>query len=545
MTEAKPEHISADRLKTLIHGEAELALIDVREHGQYGEDHLFFAVPIAYSELETRIVRLVPNRGTQIVLYGDRQSTEAVTAAATALLRLGYRDVAILEGGIEAWKKAGYSTFAGVHVPSKTFGELAEHAYGTPHLSAEQLRERLAETGRQVIVLDGRPLDEYRKMSIPGAICCPNGELAFRVGALAPDPETEIVVNCAGRTRSIIGAQTLINLGIPNPVYALENGTQGWYLADYPLERQADRRYPDEVADEVSAASRDRAQALARRFSIAMIDAAKLRSWWENDGLTVFVLDIRTEEEFVADRFPSSVRHAPGGQLLQATDQYVGTRNSRIVLYDGDGIRAPVVASWLKQLGWQVFLISDRGALSDLPEAPDYRPVLKRAQFIEPALLRQFLEGHPETVVLDARPSQEFRKSRLRGATWVIRPTLMETVKDDRSENILLLGEKREKLELLAEDLERAGFAEITLAVANGATLTSLGLPMDEGADGLLDEACIDFLFFVHDRHEGNKVAARQYLEWETNLVSRLDPLEAGSFSIGDTGNSRRSGKNN
>ncbi|WP_459655385.1 rhodanese-like domain-containing protein, partial [Achromobacter xylosoxidans] len=69
-----------------------------------------------------------------------------------------------------------------------------------------------------------------------------------RAHGLAPDPKTTIVVNCAGRTRSIIGAQTLINLGVPNPVYALENGTQGWYLADFELDHGASRRYEDAVA---------------------------------------------------------------------------------------------------------------------------------------------------------------------------------------------------------------------------------------------------------------------------------------------------------
>ena len=97
------------------------------------------------------------------------------------------------------------------------------------------------------VIVDGRPFAEYRKMNIPGGICCPNGELVLRIRDIAPDPKTKIVVNCAGRTRSIIGAQTLIDFGIPNPVFALENGTQGWFLAGLALERGASRRYADAV----------------------------------------------------------------------------------------------------------------------------------------------------------------------------------------------------------------------------------------------------------------------------------------------------------
>src|SRR5690606_19223151 len=129
-----------------------------------------------------------------------------------------------------------YVTFAGVNLPSKTFGEIAEHVYNTPSVSADKLYAMLNDKSSKVVVLDGRPIPEYRKMNIPGSYCCPNGELALRVQELVPDPETTIVVNCAGRTRSIIGAQTLIHLDVPNKVYALENGTQGWYLHDYPLE---------------------------------------------------------------------------------------------------------------------------------------------------------------------------------------------------------------------------------------------------------------------------------------------------------------------
>ena len=78
--------------------------------------------------------------------------------------------------------------------------------------------------------------EEYKKMSIPQSICCPNAELPYKISSIVKDTKTEIIINCAGRTRSIIGAQTLINFGIKNRVYALENGTQGWFLSDLKLD---------------------------------------------------------------------------------------------------------------------------------------------------------------------------------------------------------------------------------------------------------------------------------------------------------------------
>src|SRR4051812_9944420 len=229
-----PAAVDASTLKSWLADGGELALLDVREAGEFGEGHLFHAVPLPYSRFELDIERLVPRQGTRIVLCDDGLSGVSQKAFLRAR-SAGYSRVHILEGGTAAWSAAGFKLFAGVNVPSKAFGELVETACHTPRVSAAELRA-MRERGERLVIVDGRPLAEYRKMSIPGGICCPNGELALRIGRIAADPATKIVVNCAGRTRSILGAQTLLNFGVPNPVYALENGTQGWFLAGLELE---------------------------------------------------------------------------------------------------------------------------------------------------------------------------------------------------------------------------------------------------------------------------------------------------------------------
>ena len=85
-------------------------------------------------------------------------------------------------------------------------------------------------------MLDSRPLDEYARFHVPGAVTCPGAELTLRFADLVPEPDALVVVSCAGRTRGIIGAQSLLTAGIPNPVMSLEGGTQGWRLAGLDLE---------------------------------------------------------------------------------------------------------------------------------------------------------------------------------------------------------------------------------------------------------------------------------------------------------------------
>lgn len=345
--------ISPATLRHWLADGAELALFDVREAGQFGEGHLFFAVPLPYSRLELDAPRLAPRKDVRLVLVDGGDGI--ATLAAGRLEALGYRQVLVLDGGVAAWQAAGHPLFKGVNVPSKTFGELVEHAYATPHISAHELDQWRRE-GKRFVLLDGRTLEEHHKMTIPGSVACPNGELAYRIGTLVPDADVPVVINCAGRTRSILGAQTLRNLGLANPVLALENGTQGWYLAGLTLEHGSRARYPDQVPQDLEAA-RAAAERLRQHFSIPLLDAAQAQAWVDDTHRTTYVLDIRSAEEVRAGTLAGAA-HAPGGQLIQATDQYVGVRRSRLILLDNEQVRAPVVASWLYQLGFEVAVLA-------------------------------------------------------------------------------------------------------------------------------------------------------------------------------------------
>ncbi|WCM48490.1 cystathionine beta-lyase [Pseudomonas sp. WJP1] len=514
----------------------EIALFDVREHGQYGEAHLFFAVNLPYSRVELEVRRLAPNLRVRLVIY-DQNGGDVAARSAERLQALGYSRVQVLEGGADGWQAAGYQLFAGVHVPSKAFGELVEEASHTPHVTARQLAQ-WQRSGEPLVVLDGRPFDEYRKMTIPGSVCCPNGELGYRVQDLVPDDSTPIVVNCAGRTRSIIGAQTLINLGVKNPVYALENGTQGWYLEDFQLEHGSTRRYADEVSSTNLPQQRLAASQLAAKVGVKSVTAAQVEQWAGEAARSLFLCDVRTAEEFAAGSLPGA-QHTPGGQLIQATDLYIGVRQARLVLIDSDGVRAPIVASWLRQLGHEAYVLA--GGVSSglaLPVADgvtyDALPSIT-AQSLSDALKDNAV------ALIDLRPSMSYRKAHIAGSRWSIRSLLADEV----------TAESR-PLVLLADDPRLAAFAAQALPGTQRTQARWLdggldawrtaGFAVQEGANTPPDDQCIDFLFFTHDRHAGNKEAARQYLAWENGLLAQmsadeiasLKPLRAPSQALDD-----------
>src|SRR5438874_692664 len=342
--------VSPDEVRVMLRDGGEMALLDVREEGVFSEQgHPFFANSVPLSRLELLIRDLVPRPLTRIVVY-DGGEDGLADRAATKLAPMGYRNLAVMAGGARGWAAAGYELFTGVNVPSKAFGELVEHRCETPHIAASELQRRL-DAGEEVLIVDSRPIGEFRNMSIPGAFDCPGAELVYRVPDRVPSPDTLVVVNCAGRTRSIIGAQSLRNAGLPNPIMALENGTMGWELAGLELARGREDALPPPSPDGLR-----RAQALAdkvaERFAIRRIDDAKLRQFEaEADHRTLYLFDVRSPEEYASGHL-AGARSAPGGQLVQATDVYMATRNARIVLVDDDGVRAVMTGSWLAQMGW-------------------------------------------------------------------------------------------------------------------------------------------------------------------------------------------------
>jgi len=515
--------VAAAGVKAMLKNGGELALLDVREEGVFARGHLLFAAPLPLSRLELGVAALVPRYSTRIVAIDDGDGL--AERAAALLMQLGYGDVSMLAGGNAAWRSAGYELFSGVHVPSKAFGEFVEHRAHTPSVSAEELKAKL-DAGEDLVILDSRPLEEYRAMSIPGGVDCPGAELVRSAHDAAPSPATLVVVNCAGRTRSIIGAQSLINAGVPNRVVALRNGTMGWHLAGFALERGASRR-PPAVTAQGLAKARAAARAVAQRAGVRFIDHATLaRLKAESDRRTLYVFDVRSPEEYAAGHLPGS-RSAPGGQLVQATDSYAATLNARMVLIDDDGVRAAMTASWLLQLGWcEVAVLADALAGQSLETGAERRQIRRlegrRPHAIEPRALEALLKAG-KAIVLDLATSLQFRDGHIPGAWFAMRSRLEETLPKLPKHDALVFTSPDGVLgELAAGDAESFAATPVHALKGGTAAWRAEGLPLEPGAERMANPP-EDVWYRPYDRAQGIEAAMKEYLSWEVDLVRQIE----------------------
>lgn len=516
--------VSPQEVQAALRGTGEIAFLDVREEGQFGEGHPFFAVNAAYGRLELDIGALVPRLATPIVLLDEGDGL--APKAAQRLAALGYSDLAAVEGGVSAWVAAGYEVYKSVNSRLKAFAEVVEHVFHTPAIEAADLA-RLKSEGANLVILDSRTPEEFARFHVPGAISCPGAELVEKFDAFVRDPEQLVVVSCAGRTRGIIGAQSLIDAQVPNRVVALKGGTQGWRLAGLTLESGAVPAAPEPD----HAAARARAEAVRVQYGVPLVDAATLARWRgaEAGARTTFLFDLRDAPDRAAQPVPGAVP-APGGQLVQSLDRWVGVQHARIVLIDSDGVRARLTAHWLIQLGEDVHVFE--GAPGDIAEAAE------AAQVAIPAVPRvsaqaaaDLLKDGARALSLDA--SAAYRASHAAGALWTLRPRLPALPADVLAAPALVLFAADAGVADLAA-LDLAGLTSARIVVVEGglAAWQGAGLPVAASPASPPDSERIDYLFWAHDRHDGNPDAMRTYLGWEEQLPGQVAAEGGGGFKL-------------
>ena len=535
----------------------EIALLDVRPESRFARGHPLFAASFPLGQLEALATERLPRPDVPIVIYGDGAydasdgSDADAEAAAGRLRQLGYRDVSLLAGGLDGWTASGGELFSDVNAPSKAFGELVAELAGTPLLPAAEVAALLhgspgqnSAPGRDgahrtdaappVVVVDARRFDEYTTMSIPTATSVPGAELVLRVRQLAPDPATTVIVNCAGRTRSIIGAQSLINAGLPNRVGALRNGTIGWTLAGLELDHGQEREAPDASPAVARRAAAD-AGRVAERAGVRQAGwtelAELLQAPDKGAARTVYRFDVRTPAEYAAGHLPG-FGSAPGGQLVQETDVYAPVRGALLVLADDGGGRAAMTGSWLAQMGWDVVVVAPpsreaAGRSGRLTRAAG-RPVRRPAPAVPltvPTVLAGWLRAG-EAAVVDLETSKRFLAGHIPGAAWALRRDLARPELADRlgrPERIVLTSSDGYLAAWAAADLDAAGQPAAGLFALAGGTegWARSGRPLEPGGE-LLSPA-VDVYRRPYEGTDIDPAVMQAYLDWEYGLVAQLE----------------------
>lgn len=533
--------LSAAAVKAHLGRDEEYALLDVREQEEYSREHPLLACCLPLSRLEILAPDLLPCCATPLFLMDSGDSAQECDApgqppraqrAAAILTAMGYARVSVMEGGLRAWKKTGFVTFTGVGALSKAFGELVEEELHTPRLEPAEVKAML-DRDENVAVVDIRPREEYAAMSIPGSINAPGCEVTTRIADLVPDPATLIVVNCAGRTRSIISTQTLRNAGVPNRVAALKGGTMNWRLAGFELEHGANRHSAPPSCAALDLA-RVRAARVARDYGVEFADLEDLRRWQkETDRHALYIFDIRQPEEFLAGHLPGS-HNAPGGQLVQATDEYAAVRQARYLLVDDTEVRAVMTAHWLKQMGLRHVAVlrgglggSGAGRLGLVfgaeSQRPESLPGLAGPSShiaLTPTQLQAALSGPRAPLCINVGESRRHRQGHIPGALWVVRARLARVrAAWPDALDIVLSADEETLARLAAVDAQTLWpEAQVRFLTGGNASWGAAGLPLEKGMPQAYS-AEDDIWYKPYEDVNAKAEAMSGYFSWEASLV--------------------------
>ncbi len=491
--------ISVTELSDLLGSQSgDVALLDIRETAEYNLAHIAGSCSLPRRQIEFRMTGLVPWHGARCVICDD-DGTRAALAAKT-LERMGYTDVSVLAGGLNRWVTEGRQTEWGVNVPSKDFGEKVLLHQEVPELEPDELAAWFAE-GKRPILLDSRTPEEHNRACIPGSRSMPGAELGLRIWDLAQDPQTPVVVHCAGRTRSIVGAGTLKRLGIPN-VYALKNGTMGWQLAGLELETGSNRL----DLPQPSPSGRQRAEQTARDVAetegVRFVDPSTARGILARaDKEIVYAFDVRSREEYASGHIPGFA-WVPGGQAVQATDNYVAVENGTL-LFTCDGfVRAAMTAAWFRQMDFPNVYVLDGGteawqaANSSLESGPPaevpagFDELRTRVEQQSPAQVSERLSSG-SLAILHVGTSDEYSRAHIPGSRWLSRSWLEPRVADfvpAPSTPIGVTCADGLNAVFAAATLNDIGYSNVAALQGGLAAWTAAGLATESGLTGVTDQ---------------------------------------------------------
>jgi rhodanese-related sulfurtransferase len=530
--------LNAHELRQMQESGSPHALVDVRERSEYALDQILGAVPIPRGLLEMRIGAIVPWGDVPVIVYCDDGYRSS--RAAETLEQIGYRDVSVLDGGINAWKDAGYETHYGVNVIGKDYGEKVAVQNGIVQLTPQQVQEMRER--ENVFILDSRTSEEFEKSHVPGAYSVPGGELPVKVLGLLEQPENKdakIVVNCAGRTRSILGADILRRMGLSD-VYALENGTMAWTMAGLDLEHGPARDLDAPQPEAARQRAAEFAENFAREEDVSGISVEDLRQLKDQNSWH-YVVDVRLPEEYAQGHIPGAIS-CPGGQLANALDEYIGVRQARFVCVSNGTTRAKIGAALCKRIGYPDVVYLDGGLdawreqVGELETARPASVILglsearKAVETISPANLKAWLNSDQPPRIMDVRRSSEFADRHIPGSTWIPRGDLERRIEryfPERSTDLVVVSNSGERATLAVVTVQSMDYQRVAVLDRGLDGWQEAGFETEEGLEGAdvtLQEAKEDADLVNRPnalaRSREDMIA---YLEWETRLGDKYE----------------------
>ncbi|MEO8204065.1 MAG: rhodanese-like domain-containing protein, partial [Betaproteobacteria bacterium] len=487
---------------------------------------LYGATFLPRRQIELRIGELVPHRQTPIVVCDGGGPDRRAARSAQTLAALGYTNVRVLAGGALAWQDSGRVLTEGSNVPSKLFGERIHATDNVPQVSAQQLAGWQA-GGRPHLVCDIRSPEEYARSRIPGARGAYGAELALLAADLCATAKP-VIVHCSGRTRSIIACQGLRALGVTD-VFALENGTMGWQLAGFELERDAGA---GTIAP--SSASAGHGERAARALSLAAgakaLPLESFAAWMRERSefrANIYPIDVRQVSEYVAGHVPGSIA-VPGGLAIQRADEFVPVRAGRIIFIDRGEARAWLSAYWFRRMGFaEVHVLEggidawaqgggslETGRGRGTPAG--WEAARRLAHYATPDEVNAQID---DLRIVNVDTSREFAKARLPRSHWVRYGELEDhasALAPGDCARMMLTCRDGTLSTLAAANLGRIGIRVRVLAGGIRAWQRA-GLATESGTDAATHAAAD----LVVQPYDSGREGMQRYLDWEQKLTAQ------------------------
>ncbi|MDH3713775.1 MAG: rhodanese-like domain-containing protein [Gammaproteobacteria bacterium] len=523
-----------DALRSALTDGGEFALLDVRERGEYARGHLFLAINLPLSHLELRLRRYVPRRTVRVIICDDGSGLSE--RAGRVLESAGYTDVFVIVGGAPACAAAGMEMYRAHYAVTYAFGLYVDRHYRPPAITPQSLQAKRA-SGEELVVLDARPIWDFHDASIPWAIDVPLAELPYRIRDVAPDPKTQVIITCGAVARGVLGGRTLIEAGVENPVAVLTNGVRGWELAGYESQHGV-RRSAGPSSREAIDWAHAAAQHVKNHYGVTFIAGQTLQRWRADDTRTLYVIDVRTREEYEAGHLHDAI-WVLGGELIGLYEDHIGTWNARVCLVDDDTSRAIVTASWLLRMGWPDVVVLEGGIheheLVTGPEVQDV-PELDNAHHI-PRIDAQALANRiakDATLVLDVAASSQYESGHVPGAWWTIRARLPALIhKLPAAQQYIVTSEEGRLALLTALDLRQLTATPVAVLAGGTNAWREGGFALVNGmtrALGEIDDNLAELNVRAGDDRTTALAARRRMLKWQEELLDKLERDDTFSF---------------